>query len=954
LTARLLCALFFLSGVSALIFEVVWFREAGLVFGNSIWASTLVLSSFMGGLAVGNGLVARLGDRLRRPILAYAGLEVAIAVTGAGIVWLLPLLPGALAPLFGALLDQPLILNPLRLLISFSLLLIPATAMGATLPVLVKALSARDPRFGDVLGRLYGWNTLGAVTGAITAEVVLIGPLGLLGTGLAAGSLNLVAGIAAVVVAGREGGPAPEPSAPKATATGERGRRLLAAAFLSGAILLALEVVWFRFLMLFVTGTSLAFAVLLAVVLAGIGVGGLVGARWVREDPEADLWLPQLAVASALLTLGLYAGFDLIVARVVALFFEVNKSQISDPLTLIGIASALMLPTSALSGVLFTLIGQAGSRVLGAEARTAGLLTLSNTLGGMLGSAAGGFVLLPWLGVEKSILVLSLAYLTVAGASATRGALSWGASARRRTGALVGVGLSLCVLLLTFPHGKMDRVYVRLPMNAYLEEGMEVVAVREGLTETSAYLRSRLWGEPRSHRLMTNGHSMASNRWPARRYMKLYVYWPIALAPDARDALLISFGAGSTASAMADSAGLERIDIVDISRDVIEMAEFVYEPEANPLNDPRVKVHIEDGRFFLLTTPRRYDLITAEPPPPTFAGIVNLYTREYFQLMHDRLKDHGMATYWLPLHSLTDDDARSIVSAFCAVFEDCSLWNAMNLDWMLAGSRGGLRPASEREFRRQWEDPAVAPELARLGFERPEQIGALFLADAAILREAVRDTPPLDDDHPHRLSHHDLGLYDRGRSFEFMRAFQDPALARQRFEKSALIRRVWPPGLRNRSLQYFAWQDLLNRALIQGGSAAPIEEEEIRRLLEETELRSLVQWALRSDPEVEAVAAKVTSRSAGDIPMAEIHLGIGALADRDYPRAERHFARATQLGAAALPTLRLRILALCLDGKVDRAAALARSGVAGRDPSPEEREYWERMERTFALPNPLG
>jgi hypothetical protein len=322
--------------------------------------------------------------------------------------------------------------------------------------------------------------------------------------------------------------------------------------------------------------------------------------------------------------------------------------------------------------------------------------------------------------------------------------------------------------------------------------------------------------------------------------------------------------------------------------------------------------------------------------------------------MHDRLKEHGVATYWLPLHSLTDDDARSIVSAFCAVFDDCSLWNAMNLDWMLAGSRGGLRPASEREFRQQWEDPEVAPELARLGFERPEQIGALFLADAPILRAAVRDTPPLDDDHPHRLSYHDLDLYTPGRPFEFKREFQDPALARQRFEKSALIRRVWPPALRERSLAYFAWQDLVNRALMQGANRALIEEDEIRRLLEETELRSLPQWTLHSDPEVEAIAAKVAGGDAGNEPAVEIHLGIGALADRDYPRADRHFARAMRLGAPAWPTLRLRILTLCLDGKIDRAAALAQAGVAGRSPSSEEREFWERMERTFALPNPLG
>lgn len=207
-------AVFFLSGASALIFETLWFREAGLAFGNSIWASSLVLSGFMAGLALGNALAARLGARLRHPIRAYAVAEAVIALTGAGLVYLFPTLGATLAPIFRPLLDHPWTLNSLRLLVAFLLLLVPSTAMGITLPLLTRAL-LRDPAlprrgpkdeggFGRILGALYGWNTLGAMAGVIAGEMFLVGRLGVRGTALAAGGLNLFAAAVAGLLSLRE------------------------------------------------------------------------------------------------------------------------------------------------------------------------------------------------------------------------------------------------------------------------------------------------------------------------------------------------------------------------------------------------------------------------------------------------------------------------------------------------------------------------------------------------------------------------------------------------------------------------------------------------------------------------------------------------------------------------------------------------------------------------------
>ena len=243
--------IFFLSGASALIFEQLWFRQAGLALGNSVWASSLVLAGFMGGLAIGNGVVARIGHRVRRPVALYAGLEVAIATTGIALVHLLPALSPLLAPILRPLLDVPLAANAIRLGSAFLLLLVPSVAMGSTLPLLVAALHRRQRNFGQALGLLYGWNTIGAVAGVIVGEAVLIDAFGIRTTAWIAGGVNLLAAGIAWILSGRlDTGGASAIEAPAAPMP-RRTLWFLAAAFMAGACLLGLEVAWFRFLILF-------------------------------------------------------------------------------------------------------------------------------------------------------------------------------------------------------------------------------------------------------------------------------------------------------------------------------------------------------------------------------------------------------------------------------------------------------------------------------------------------------------------------------------------------------------------------------------------------------------------------------------------------------------------------------------------------------------------------------
>ncbi|HEX9710108.1 MAG TPA: fused MFS/spermidine synthase, partial [Candidatus Thermoplasmatota archaeon] len=520
-------------------------------------------------------------------------------------------------------------------------LLVPSTAMGLTLPLLARALVALDPNFGTVLGRLYGWNTLGAVAGALLAETHLVAALGIRGSAYAAGSLNLIAAaggwVAARSLAAGEGAATPE----RAPAPRWRGAGTwLGAAFLSGFALLALEVVWFRFLLLFVMGSSLSFAVMLAVVLSGIASGGLVASVWLRADPAGYRYAPLLALAAGLLCTASYAAFP-------AAAVPLEGVVVSGFRAVLGVSLPLMFPVSLLSGTFFTLAGAALHRGYPSAATATGVLTFANTTGAALGALAGGFLLLPLLGMEGSFFALTLLYGGI-GLLVSRGVrlprrLIWPV-----TGAfLLGAAL--------FPFGAMVGRHLRTAAARWSGGEWRVVALREGVSETVLYVEELTHGKPRDLRLVTNSLSMSSTEFHIRRYMKLYVYLPVAIHPEPRRALLVSYGVGSTAKALTETRSLEEIDVVDISKDVLGTSSVVFpDPDENPLHDARVTVHVEDGRYFMRTTEKTFDLITGEPPPPQIANVVNLYTREYFALMRDRLREGGFVTYWLPLHSLSD------------------------------------------------------------------------------------------------------------------------------------------------------------------------------------------------------------------------------------------------------------------------------------------------------------
>jgi predicted membrane-bound spermidine synthase len=843
--------MFFLSGAGALALETVWFSQAGLVVGNSVWSAALVVAAFMAGLGLGNAAAMAFARRWRRPLRAYAFAETLAAASGALLVAGLPHLPALFGPLLAPLVDDPAALNAARLGIAFGLMLIPATALGATLPLLARPLEALTGSYGFALGRLYGINTLGAVAGALAAELLLIPSLGLRGSGFAAAACNLAAALIALRL------PDFQSTGRSSHSTERRARsRVLAAAFLAGGALLALEVVGFRFLLLFLDGTALVFAVMLAVVLAGIGLGGLAAARVARSRPLSGGIARVAAAASAVVLVATYATYPWLLERLAPV-----QPQLAVSAALL--CALLLAPAALLSGFLFTALGERLRSGMDDATAATGALTLANTLGAMLGSLLAAFVLLPVLGLERSFFALALVYAVAVLVIPAPEASVWRG---------LRPALAAALALALFPFGTMAEKHFRGVEQRFAGR---IVAAREGLSQTTFYLAHDFLGEPLFLRLATNSYSMASTAIGVQRYMKLFAYLPAALHPRIERALLICFGVGMTASALTDLPDLRSLEVVDVSRDILDMSDVVHTDRSrHPLRDPRVRTHIEDGRFFLQATSQRYDLITGEPPPPKMAGVASLYTREYFQLMKDRLNPAGIATYWLPAYLLLEDEALAIIRAFCEAFEDCSLWSGFHRDWILVGSRGGIAPVTREQFSRPWTLERSGSELRRLGVDSPAELAALFMADADALRELTARTAPLVDDRPRRIRsalhaeppRHSLWL-------------MDAESGRRRLETSAWAG-ILPSSILAESTDAFRRRAILDRALLAELRGADYNFwSDIAYLLRRTDLVELPRWLLGSGAQAAAIAAR---RGPSD-PVAAEHLAIDALAHRRPP-----------------------------------------------------------------------
>jgi len=952
----ILSGVLFLSGISALIFETLWLRLSGLAFGNSIWAAALILSSFMAGLALGTAIAA--SAKLRtRPLKLYAALEVAVALFGCTIVFALPIIGELLRPLFQALWTHQTILLALRVLFSFVILLIPTTAMGLTLPVVLEDRVLARADFRRALGLLYGFNTLGAVAGALVGELFLIKAFGLWGTSLAAGLLNCVAAAIALLLAlAKYPSPSPLPSnrGERIKVRGEfndlqHDRRLrlnvdyrlpwklLFVSFGAGCILLTLEVVWFRFLRLYVASSATAFSLMLAIVLAGIGLGGAASGAFSKKITRQQTLLPILLVTAAILTLLCYIAFP------VPKLGEGEKNFYLESWPQIALISiALMFPVAFLSGVLFPAIAARVQESVPSRMNSLGVTTLFNTAGAAIGPLLAGFILLPKLGFQSSLIICAIGYGLLCLIISRKD--NW--SPKRPSGlALVGLSLLFAASVALFPFHR-DEMHFANARKLYESEEQHLVKKIEGTTGTWQLLRRDLFGQPYYYRLMTDGFSMSATNPRNQRYMRLFAYLPSALHPQPEDALLIAFGCGVTADALVHDVDLRHIDIVDISKEAFALADDYREAGySNSLRDPRVTAIVQDGRFFLQASPQRYDIITGEPPPPKVLGSVNLYTEQFFSLMSDWLKDGGIATFWLPIYQLNVAEAKAILLAFHDAFPNCAIWSSPDEEWIMMGIKGAPQKIDNEQIRKFWRFGSTRDDLARIGVEVPEQLAALFVMDGDEIDRITNGIKPLTDFYPKRLG--DVTAEDKS-IHEFTGGYMQATSAAERFHSSRLIQQIWPEAMTAQLDPFFAIREMRYRAgLTETNWLAELDIH-----LRGSRLREPVLETLGTNSFRIALAEKAADNL--QPPPVELlsDLAAAALARRDYHEAIRLLEDKRARGAANPDDIFLLTYLYCLNGEVAKAESVA---TATTEPErPFVKWLWGKLQAEYGFRPPTS
>ncbi|HUG17658.1 MAG TPA: fused MFS/spermidine synthase, partial [Planctomycetaceae bacterium] len=653
----ILALMLFVSGGCALTFQVVWIRELRLIFGATTAASGAVLAVFMAGLGLGNWLFGRRIDRVQHPLRFYACLEAGIAISAGVSPWLIDGIRTLYIGLGGQAALGSELATLLRLGASAVILAVPTLLMGGTIPAAARAVSIDSDVKRRGVALIYGLNTLGAVYGAGMANFALIEMLGNRAVLWAACVVNILL----AYFAWRVSRSLTLRSAPKSIrrvaesseSTPDEAAHPIGLVCLSSAIVgfafFLMEMVWYRMLGPLLGGTTYTFGLILCIALFGIGVGGaLYGlfSRWLKPSPS--LLAATCAVEALLIGIPFWYG-DEIAMWVLHQRNEPIATFADQVWNWCQVGAFVILPASLVAGFQFpVLIAIAGS---GREniGRHVGWTFAANTLGAISGSLAGGFWLLPRLtapGVWRLAIGLLVALgLTVAFMGRRSNKLG-----------LMLTGVVAVLALLTIRATGPTAVWRHSGIGAGRAD-----LPGPGRNAEQDYLhnlrRCRLWeAEGRessvaiialdSLAFIVNGKSDGNAYGDAGTQIGLGLIGPL-LHPDPRTGLVIGLGTGESAGWLADVEGMTSVDVVELEPIVTQMAERCASVNRQALSNPKLHLHTNDAREFLLTVDKQYDLIVSEPSNPYRAGIANLYTQEFYTSAAARLTGDGLFLQWL-------------------------------------------------------------------------------------------------------------------------------------------------------------------------------------------------------------------------------------------------------------------------------------------------------------------
>jgi spermidine synthase len=742
-------ASFFLSGATALVFEMLWSRQFVTVFGNSSYAISVVLCAYMAGLGLGSWLGGRLADRLARRLLAYGAAQAGVALWALGIPLALEGLRRAAPHLPFLSVDSSVGPGVGRFLLSFGILLVPCLLMGATLPLLARHCVESRQAVGRKVGLLYGLNTLGAAVGCFAAGFWMLSALGLSATNDLAVCVNLMIAAACAAWEWLKGRGAPQaaaagqaseqPAVPPSEdeARAPAGRRLLfAVAFASGVLSLSCEVLWVRHLS-FASSIVYAFTIMLGIFLLGQAVGS-VFYRFVL----VRLNRPILVLAWLELLVGLSIGACLIGG--VLLFAAQNAGTGSFAL----LAAITTFVPALLMGAAFPLICAAYVGPLASAGRGVGTVYAANTAGAIFGSLLPVFVFIPCLGIEPSLLLSALAY------SAIGVALLAPAGGRRRfhvVAAGTAVALGAAAVAALVPQDLGQRLF--LATDPDLGRHNEIVFYREGKTGTAIIARDKVDG---LDRLYINAAGEVPTTYSAMSCFRLLGSLGPLLHPHPDRVLMVSLGGGIAAGAAAQFPSLGSLQVVDLESSVVEAARTLEAQNNGVLHNPKVRVMIDDGRNFTMMSREKWPVIVSDSTHPKAPDSWVLYTREFYETVKERLADDGVFVQWLPLHDLSLTEYKIIVRTFQSVFSHASLWFSHGVDE--TGQDVGftlmvatpVRLAVDAEaVRHKLSAPAVRDNLRPVGMDQPVGVFECFLFGEETMQRWTGPGPINTDDLPY-------------------------------------------------------------------------------------------------------------------------------------------------------------------------------------------------------------
>jgi spermidine synthase len=736
----ILAVLFFGSGVSALIYQLLWLRLLGLIFGVTVHAASTVLASFMAGLALGSVLAGRLADRVRRPLVWLAIAEVAIAISSLLTPAAFRGLESLYRAIHTALPSDAGVLALARFVCSFAVLVVPTMMMGATLPLILKSSLLGSHGVGRNASVLYATNTAGAIGGTLLAGFYLIDRFGIAACFRIAAIVNVLVA-AGAAYASRALAAETGDSLPRSQGVGDaarsgpdsafdaRTRTLVLVVFaLSGFTSLALEVIWFRAIVLFVPATIYAFTTMLATFLGGIAAGSYAAVPLMRQRRDRLSLLASLELGIGIVSLISWTAL----AGTYALGWRTSGTRPACALA--------VFPATLLMGMAFPVglgIYTAGERQHLGE--RVGRFYAWNTVGAILGAVAAGFVLLPRLGSRMSL-------ATVAAVSVASGLLLLSRLPAERRRFAIGAGVSGALLFAAAVLALAD------PFAAVLARrypGENLVWHEEGVQATVSIHA----GQDGHSTLYLDGLHQA-NTSPEMLFVHGQLgHLPMALHPDPRNALVIGLGGGATAAAVSEHDGAS-VDLVELSGVVVRAAPWFRDANTALLQRPNLRLRIDDGRNYLLLTSKRYDVITADVIQPYHAGAGNVYSAEYFRLGRRALDENGLLLQWIGHQA--DSHYKLIMRTFLSVFPYTTLWAGGTL---MVGSKQPLR-LSPADFEAKRRRPATRAALDSMRLHDFDALVALYNAGPDQMRRFVGQGPILTDDRPMLEYHRSLPQND--------------------------------------------------------------------------------------------------------------------------------------------------------------------------------------------------